>query len=149
MAEIDLEKFYDKLNEIKSEFNKGLNAVNLKVAEVIVEFKNLKTHDAPCQFLEDHKKDQSKRSKDIYDKLDEHVKDHHSSNSENTPDKVISEHIEKYHSSNAANTAEKIMSDHVQKEHSAESSDRKKTMLYTALCAIAAVAGVIAGVMIK
>ncbi len=160
MAEIDDKKFYDKLNEIEAKFTSSLNDVAIKVAEVVVKLESLKIHDAPCRFLENHEQKldseitniKTKQSHDVsklHDKIDGHIDNHHSINSENTPDKILARHVGNYHSPNAPNSAERLMSDHIQKEHSSEASDRRKTMLYTALAAIATVASFVAGFMLK
>lgn len=68
MVEINIETFFNKLDEIKSE----LYALKSEV-------RANKSHEAPCSFLCDHMTGQSEKIKDLHNQHKEHIEEHHSS----------------------------------------------------------------------
>ena len=68
MTEINIETFFNKLDEIKSELYSLKSEVRAN-----------KSHDAPCRFLCEHMSTQSEKIKDLHNQHKEHIEDHHSS----------------------------------------------------------------------
>ncbi len=77
MPESEITELNRKLDDIIKEFS----ALAREFSELNGTVKGIKIHDAPCKFLEQYKIQMSGKIKDLHNRIDEHLKDCHSSKS--------------------------------------------------------------------
>ena len=91
-------------------FMQKVDGLGREISELKGTIQQIRIHDAPCKFLENYeqkmdseiksvKTKQSGDTSKLHNKVEEHIRDCHSSSSEFSTDRLLAKHVDDYHSS--------------------------------------------------